>query len=146
MSTTAAETPPAAAVASGQYRIGKSFTFEAAHRLGDLPEDHKCARIHGHSYSVEVTLVAQALSGPGFVVDFADLEPVKQHLADAFDHRLINDVITVEPTSENLARLIFDWCADKLPLPDGVCVEAVRVSETATSWAEFRISVPAERG
>jgi 6-pyruvoyltetrahydropterin/6-carboxytetrahydropterin synthase len=147
MSTTVADTPPAAAaVASSQYRIGKSFKFEAAHRLGGLPEDHKCARVHGHSYTVEVTLVGHDLSGPGFVVDFADLEPVKQHLADTFDHRLINDVITVEPTSENLARLIFDWCADKLPLPDGVCVEAVRVSETATSWAEYRITVPAERG
>jgi 6-pyruvoyltetrahydropterin/6-carboxytetrahydropterin synthase len=147
VSITAAENSPAAgAVAGGQYRIGKSFRFEAAHRLGDLPDDHKCARVHGHSYTVEVTLVAQALSGPGFVVDFADLEPVKQHLADTFDHRLINDVVTVEPTSENLAWLIFDWCAAKLPLPDGVCVEAVKVSETATSWAEYRIAVPVERG
>jgi len=143
MSTTVADTPPAAA-GGGRYRIGKSFKFEAAHRLGDLPDHHKCARVHGHSYAVEVTLVAQDLSGPGFVVDFAELEPVKQYLADTFDHRLINDVVTVEPTSENLARLIFDWCAEKLPLPDGVRVEAVKVSETATSWAEYRISVPAK--
>ncbi|MEU7982885.1 6-carboxytetrahydropterin synthase QueD [Micromonospora sp. NPDC049081] len=144
MSNTVAGTTPAAA-RDGEYRIGKSFKFEAAHRLGDLPEHHKCARVHGHSYAVEVTLVAQVLSGPGFVVDFAELEPVKQYLADAFDHRLVNDVVTVEPTSENLARLIFDWCAENLPLPDGVHVEAVRVSETATSWAEFRIPVSTER-
>lgn len=143
MSTAMAEATSAAA--RGVYRIGKSFGFEAAHRLGQLAAHHKCARVHGHSYAVEVTLVAQVLSGPGFVVDFAELEPVKQWLADTFDHRLINDVVTVEPTSENLARLIFDWCAEKLPLPDGVCVEAVKVSETATSWAEYRMSVPAER-
>ncbi|MEV4706743.1 6-carboxytetrahydropterin synthase QueD [Actinoplanes sp. NPDC049316] len=144
MSPAVAEATQAAAE-GGAYRIGKSFTFEAAHRLGELPEHHKCARLHGHSYAVEVTLVAQALSGPGFIVDFAELEPVKQYLTDTFDHRLINDVVTVEPTSENLARLIFDWCAEKLPLPDGACVEAVKVSETATSWAEYRIPVPAER-
>ena len=143
MSTPVAETTPAAAE-GGQHRIGKSFKFEAAHRLGNLPDHHKCARVHGHSYTVDVTLVAQDLSGPGFVVDFADLEPVKQYMADTFDHRLINDVVTVEPTSENLARLIFDWCTKKLPLPRGVRVEAVKVSETATSWAEYRISVPAK--
>lgn len=140
MSTAAAEATPAAV-----YRIGKSFGFEAAHRLGQLPEHHKCARVHGHSYAVEVTLVGQALSGPGFVVDFAELASVKQYLADTFDHQLINDVVAVEPTSENLARLIFNWCSEKLPLPDGVCVEAVKVSETATSWAEYRMPVPAER-
>jgi 6-pyruvoyltetrahydropterin/6-carboxytetrahydropterin synthase len=145
MSAAVAETTQAA-VRRGTYRIGKSFTFEAAHRLGELPEHHKCARVHGHSYAVEVTLVAQVLSGPGFVVDFAELQPVKQYLADTFDHRLINDVITVEPTSENLARLIFDWCAEKLPLPDDVHVEAVKVSETAPSWAQYRTPVPAEWG
>ncbi|MEV0003435.1 6-carboxytetrahydropterin synthase QueD [Micromonospora sp. NPDC050980] len=145
MSATSAEAGPTAAKGRGEYRIGKSFAFEAAHRLGGLPERHKCARVHGHSYTVEVTLVAHVLSGPGFVVDFADLEPVKQYLADTFDHRLINEAIAVEPTSENLSRLIFDWCAERLPLPDGVCIEAVRVSETATSWAEYRIPVCAGR-
>jgi 6-pyruvoyltetrahydropterin/6-carboxytetrahydropterin synthase len=142
----AENSPNDTAVTIGQYRIGKFFTFEAAHRLGGLPDHHKCARVHGHSYIVEVTIAARDLSGPGFVVDFAELEPVKEYLAETFDHRLINDVITVEPTSENLARVIFDWCATKLPLPDGVWAEAVKVSETATSWAEYRIAVPAGRG
>lgn len=120
------------------YRIGKRFTFEAAHWLAGLPEGHKCGREHGHSYTVEVILASAELSGPGFVVDFAELDPIKKHLGDVFDHRKLNDVIDVEPTSENLARVLFAWCTAKLPLPATVAVEAVRVSETPTTWAEYR--------
>ncbi len=120
------------------YRIGKRFTFEAAHWLAGLPEGHKCGREHGHSYTIEVILAAAELSGPGFVVDFAELDPIKKHLGDVFDHRKLNDVIGVQPTSENLARVLFIWCTAKLPLPATVAVEAVRVSETPTTWAEYR--------
>ena len=119
-------------------RIGKRFTFEAAHRLGGLPEGHKCSRLHGHSYTVEVIIAATALSGPGFVADFADLDPLKRYLAGVFDHRVLNDVIGVEPTSENLARVVFDWCTANVPLPGGASFEAVQVSETPATWAEYR--------
>jgi 6-pyruvoyltetrahydropterin/6-carboxytetrahydropterin synthase len=119
-------------------RIGKRFAFEAAHRLGGLPEGHKCGRLHGHSYTVEVIIVAAALSGPGFVADFADLDPLKRYLAEVFDHQVLNDVVGVEPTSENLARVVFDWCAVNLLLPGGASLEAVRVSETTATWAEYR--------
>ena len=144
MNVTVAASPPAdAATAVGRYRIGKSFRVEAAHRLGGLAEQHKCSRLHGHSYTVEVTIGSVELVGPGFVVDFGDLEVLKQHLTETFDHRLINDVIDVEPTSENIARLIFEWCAAKLPLPDGAYVEAVKVSETASTWVEYCAPVAA---
>jgi 6-pyruvoyltetrahydropterin/6-carboxytetrahydropterin synthase len=120
------------------YRIAKQFTVEAAHRLGGLPEGHKCARRHGHSYRVEVILAATVLRGPGFVVDFADLGPLKRHLEATLDHRDLNEVMAVEPTSENLARGLFEWCAAELGVPAGVSVEAVRVSETPATWAEYR--------
>jgi 6-pyruvoyltetrahydropterin/6-carboxytetrahydropterin synthase len=120
------------------YRISKRFTFEAAHWLSGLPSGHKCGREHGHSYTVEVIVAAELLSAPGFVVDFADLDPLKQHVNNAFDHRLLNEAVAVEPTSENLARVVFDWCTAKLPLPITAAVEAVRISETATTWAEYR--------
>lgn len=126
---------------AGSYRIGKSFTVEAAHRLSGLPESHKCGRLHGHSYTVEVILTARELVEPGFVVDFGELNMLKRHLSDTFDHQLINDVVDVEPTSENIARLIFEWCAAKLPLPPGAFVEAVKVSETTSTWAEYRLAV-----
>lgn len=136
--------PPALPL--GHFRIGKVFTIEAAHQLGGLPEQHKCGRLHGHSFTVEVTIASTRLVGPGFVVDFAELDALKQHLTDAFDHRLLNTVVDVEPTSENLAQQIFEWCAGNLPLPDAACVEAVRVSETATTWAEYRGPGPRDRG
>ncbi len=119
-------------------RISKRFTFEAAHQLRGLPAGHKCGRQHGHSYSVEVILVATELSGPGFVADFAALDPVRKHLDEVYDHRVLNEVLDVEPTSENLARLLFDWCTANVPLPGTAAFEAVRVSETPATWAEYR--------
>jgi 6-pyruvoyltetrahydropterin/6-carboxytetrahydropterin synthase len=120
------------------YAIGKRFSFEAGHRLGGLPEGHKCARPHGHSYAVEVIVTAGELTGPGFVADFADLAALRRHLAEAYDHRMLNDVIDAEPTSENLARVLFDWCTANLALPPAATVAAVRVSETPATWAEYR--------
>jgi 6-pyruvoyltetrahydropterin/6-carboxytetrahydropterin synthase len=119
-------------------RISKRFTFEAAHQLGGLAAGHKCGRPHGHSYSVEVILAAKELSGPGFVTDFAALDPVRKHLDEVYDHRVLNEVLDVEPTSENLARLLFDWCTANVPLPGTAAFEAVRVSETPATWAEYR--------
>lgn len=120
------------------YRIGKRFAFEAAHHLPGLPDGHKCARLHGHSYTVEVTVATEgALSPPGFVVDFADLSPLGEHLKKTVDHRDLNEVLDVPPTSEHLARLLFDWCVATLVLPPGVVVESVRVRETASTFAEY---------
>ena len=120
------------------YRIGKAFSFEAAHHLPSLPGTHKCSRPHGHSYTVEVTVAATELTGPGFAADFADLAPLRGYLARALDHQDLNQVLDIEPTSENLARHLFSWCQDNIPLPGPARIEAVRVSETASAWAEYR--------
>jgi 6-pyruvoyltetrahydropterin/6-carboxytetrahydropterin synthase len=120
------------------YRIVKAFTFEAAHHLPGLPAEHKCSRPHGHSYSVEVTVAAQELTGAGFVADFADLAPFRNHLARTLDHQYLNRVLDFAPTSEHLARHLFGWCRDNIPLPPGAGIEAVRVSETPSTWAEYR--------
>ncbi|SEF55577.1 6-pyruvoyltetrahydropterin/6-carboxytetrahydropterin synthase [Nonomuraea solani] len=120
------------------FRIGKRFTFEAAHQLSGLPGGHKCGRLHGHSYTVEVVLTATELSESGFVIDFANLDPIKRHLAEHFDHQPLNEAIDIEPTSENLARVLFEWCAKNVPLPATAAIEAVRVSETSATWAEYR--------
>ncbi len=80
------------------------------------------------------------LQPPGFVLDFADLAPLEAWLKETFDHRLLNDVLGADgpaPTSENLARYIYDWAADNLPLPQGAYIERVRISETARTWAEY---------
>lgn len=125
------------------YRIGKRFRFEAAHYLRGLPEGHKCARLHGHSYTVEVSVATDGdLVPPGFVVDFAELSALGTYLSKRYDHRVLNEVVNVAPTSENLARLLFDWCSANLHLPPGVTVAAVRVSETASTFAEYAPGQP----
>lgn len=119
------------------YRIARRFTFEAAHSL-PVPEEHKCSRVHGHSYVVEIVVCGDVLDATGFVVDFAGLDPLGAHLTEAFDHRYLNDVVPV-PSSEHLARLLYDWSVTQLDLPDRVVVEMVRVSETRQSWAEYGV-------
>ncbi|GIL29055.1 6-pyruvoyl trahydropterin synthase family protein [Actinocatenispora comari] len=119
------------------YRIGKTLSFEAAHHLPGLPEGHKCGRSHGHSYQVTVVLAADDLVPPGFVVDFGDLSPLRSYIDDQLDHRNLNDVLDIPPTSERLARHFYDWCVEHLPLHDGVTIGSVRVSETAATFAEY---------
>lgn len=121
-----------------RHTIGKTFAFEAAHYLPGLPEGHKCGRMHGHSYRVTVSVGTDVdLTPPGFVVDFADLVPVKEFIDAALDHRVLNDVLDVPPTSENIARWLFDWCEIHLRLPASVWVVSVRIQETANTYAEY---------
>jgi 6-pyruvoyltetrahydropterin/6-carboxytetrahydropterin synthase len=118
------------------YRIAKRFDFEAAHQLQNLPPGHKCGRVHGHSYTVEVWFAAIHLDVTGFVTDFANLSPIGDYLDQAADHRTLNDLIA-QPTSELIARHLYDWTTTNIDMPDGVHVEKVRVSETGRSWAEY---------
>jgi 6-pyruvoyltetrahydropterin/6-carboxytetrahydropterin synthase len=121
-----------------KYRIGKRFTFEAAHHLPSLPAGHKCRQFHGHSYTAEFILKSGTLAGPGFVTDFADLAPVKTYIDSALDHHDLNEVLDLEPTSEVLAEHLASWFADNLAASVPGTLEAVRISETPTSWAEYR--------
>ncbi|MFD4718152.1 6-pyruvoyl tetrahydropterin synthase family protein [Streptomyces sp. NPDC058423] len=118
---------------SGRYRIGKSFAFEAAHCLPGLSQGHKCARLHGHSYRVEPIVEAESLVPPGFVTDFGDLAAFKRYLDAELDHRVLNDVLSVEPTSENLARHLAEWFVAEVEPGIPGRLGAARVSETASS-------------
>lgn len=122
------------------YTIAKEFRFEAAHRLNGLPEGHQCGRVHGHSYRIEVQLTeaGQLLTAPGFVVDFGELSPFKTWIDSTLDHRNLNDVLPDEPTSENLARWLYEIFFQVMPERIASRLTAVRVSETGTSWAEYR--------
>ncbi len=109
--------------------LTKEFTFEAAHRLPHVPEGHKCARLHGHSYTVEVTIRGPVDPHMGWIVDFAVLTEVWQGLRAQLDHRLLNDIPGLEnPTSELLAA----WLFERLVIP-GARVTRIRVAETCTS-------------
>lgn len=114
------------------YTITKQFSFSASHQLDGLPEDHKCARTHGHNYLVEVCLTAPVINEIGFVVDYGDLNPLKDYIDTNLDHRHLNDVLPFQPSAENLARHFYEWCKARWPQ-----VSAVRVSETPKTWAEY---------
>ena len=113
------------------YRICKQFSFEAAHSLPDLHDGHKCRSIHGHSYKIEITLKSELLNNTGMIRDFGELFDLKQYLNQKFDHQILNDIVE-QPTVENIARHLFDWCIGRYPE-----TESIRVSETETSWGEY---------
>lgn len=121
------------------YEISKRWTFDAAHHLDGLPHGHKCARVHGHTWTVEVVLASQTLVAPGFVTDFGELAPLGRYIADRLDHRNLNDALDTPPTSEGVARHLADWFLIHLqPLVAGRLVR-VRVSETPTSSASYLV-------
>ncbi|MGW2105047.1 6-pyruvoyl trahydropterin synthase family protein [Streptomyces sp. NPDC001948] len=123
----------------GTFTIGKTFDFEAGHRLSGLPAGHKCSRQHGHSYVVEVILTSTTLDDPGFVTDFGDLAPFKKFLDTELDHRNLHEILPFEPTSERLAQFLAGWFVQNLqPAIHGRLV-AVLVRETASSWARFDV-------
>ncbi|HKL46683.1 MAG TPA: 6-carboxytetrahydropterin synthase QueD [Roseovarius sp.] len=116
------------------YTITKEFHFSASHQLFGLPEDHQCARLHGHNYIVVVELRSEELNQHGFVRDYHDLAALKRYIDDELDHRHLNDVLGDDcVTAERMAKHFFHWCHAQWPE-----VSAVRVSETPKTWAEYR--------
>lgn len=114
--------------------IFKEFSIEAAHRLPNLPEDHKCYRLHGHSFRIAVHVSGTPGPETGWVMDFADIGRAFQPLFDILDHRYLNEIEGLEnPTSENLALWI--WTRLKPGLPG---LSAVHVHETCTSGCVYR--------
>ena len=120
------------------YTIAKRFEFSASHVLTLVPDDHKCRRLHGHNYEVEVICAADELDVRSMVVDFFDLDPVKRFIDDTIDHRHLNDVVPGEPTAERLAAWLFDELERVLAPSAAARLTAVRVHETPKTWAEYR--------
>ena len=107
------------------YRISKQFSFSASHVLGHLPEDHPCARMHGHNYVVTVHLKSDRLNEYGFVKDYKSLKNVRLFIDQTLDHQHLNDCMPAPPTSENIARFLYDRFKPEIPE-----LYAVEVSET----------------
>ena len=114
--------------------IFKEFDFEAAHRLPNVPPEHKCARLHGHSFKVAVHVAGSIGATSGWVCDFADIKAAVKPLIDQLDHYYLNEIEGLEnPTSENLAVWFWDRLESKLP---GITQVVVR--ETCTSGCVYR--------
>ena len=109
--------------------IFKEFQVEAAHRLPNVPDGHKCARLHGHSFKIRVYVSGPVGEQSGWVMDFADVSAAFKPLYDQLDHHYLNEIDGLDnPTSENLA--IWIWEKLKPALPE-LC--RVQVCETCTA-------------
>jgi 6-pyruvoyltetrahydropterin/6-carboxytetrahydropterin synthase len=111
----------------------KEFNIEAAHRLPNVPEGHKCARLHGHSFRIRIVVSGPVGETTGWVLDFADIKRAFAPVHDQLDHRYLNEVAGLSnPTSENLARWIWDRLKPSLPMLSGVVVR-----ETCTAGCVY---------
>ena len=114
--------------------LRKTFQFEAAHLLPHLPETHKCRRLHGHSFSVEIVVAGECDAKLGWLMDYAEISAAFKPLWEQLDHYYLNDIPGLDnPTSENLAVWIWNRLKPNLPL-----LTEVAVAETCMSRCVFR--------
>jgi 6-pyruvoyltetrahydropterin/6-carboxytetrahydropterin synthase len=119
---------------SVRVSLTKSFSFEAAHFLPDFPDGHKCRRMHGHSFRVDVVVEGEIPEGQHHLIDYGEIKAIVDPVRKRLDHYLLNEIEGLEhPTSEMIAKWIWDRVRPELPL---LC--AIRVHETCTSGCEYR--------
>jgi len=112
----------------------KRFTFEAAHRLPNVPDDHKCRRLHGHSFTVELHVEGPLDPHTGWVMDFADIKRAFAPIYERLDHHYLNDIAGLEnPTSERIAEWIWAQLKPRLPL-----LSEIVLHETCTAGCRYR--------
>jgi 6-pyruvoyltetrahydropterin/6-carboxytetrahydropterin synthase len=117
-----------------KMELRKTFQFEAAHLLPKLPQSHKCRRLHGHSFQAEVAIQGECDPELGWLLDYADITKAFKPLWEKLDHRYLNEVPGLEnPTSENIARWIWDHLKPRLPQ-----LVEVMVAETCTARCIYR--------
>ncbi len=120
---------------STKIEVIKEFKFEAAHRLTNVNPDHKCGRLHGHSFRVEIALEGTMNEKEGWLMDFGDISTVVKPIVDnELDHQYLNEIPDLgNPTSENIS--IWLWKRIKPLLPD---LKSVTVHETCTARVIYR--------
>jgi 6-pyruvoyltetrahydropterin/6-carboxytetrahydropterin synthase len=113
----------------------KTFGFDAAHLLPNVPDGHKCKRLHGHGFQFTVHLKGPVDPVTGWLIDFGDLKAVvKPIINDHLDHYFLNEVVGLEnPTSENLAIWLWNKIKPKLPL-----LYKITVFETCSSSCVYK--------
>lgn len=117
-----------------RMELRKSFQFEAAHLLPRLPRGHKCRRLHGHSFMVEVVVAGECDAKLGWLMDYADMSQAFRPVWEQLDHRYLNQIRGLEnPTSENVAAWIWRRLKPRLPL-----LTEIVVAETCTARCVYR--------
>lgn len=119
---------------SDRVRLVREFTFEAAHQLPQAPSGHKCRRLHGHSFRIELVCEGEIDPERGWLVDYGQIKALFQPIHDELDHRYLNEIPGLEnPTAENIARWI--WARLK---PNLAVLEQVNIFETCHARCEYR--------
>ena len=114
-------------------RLVHEFKFESAHRLPKVPAGHKCARLHGHSFKVELTVAGPVNPETGWFIDFDEIHALWKPLHDVLDHNYLNEVPGLEnPTSEVLSKWIWDKLKPSLP-----SLAQVTLFETCDARCEY---------
>jgi len=117
-----------------KMELRKTFQFEAAHLLPHLPKSHKCRRLHGHSFKVDIVVAGECDPKLGWLMDYADITTAFKPIWKKLDHRHLNEIPGLEnPTSENIAAWIWKRLKPKLPP-----LTEVVVAETCTARCVFR--------
>jgi len=115
------------------YEVKVISEFSAAHKLrGYLG---RCENLHGHNWGVEVCVSSKKLNKIGIAVDFRELKSKVESVLETLDHNYLNDIHyfkKVNPTSENIAKFIFDKLKKKR-----VAVKKVLVWESKSSCATY---------
>jgi 6-pyruvoyltetrahydropterin/6-carboxytetrahydropterin synthase len=114
-------------------RLVHEFRFEAAHRLPRVPAGHKCQRLHGHSFKVELAVEGPVDPETGWFIDFDELYQAWKPLHDVLDHNYLNEVEGLEnPTSEILSKWIWDRLRPQIP-----SLRRVTLFETCDARCEY---------
>ncbi len=117
---------------TGTIDIKKTFTFEAAHFMAHMPEEHAYRRYHGHSFEAEVTLTGKPDPETGWIADFAEVEAALAEVRADLDHRLLNEVPGLgAPTLERLAMWIAERLASRFPALSAVEVRRPTCGQSA---------------
>lgn len=126
--------PATAPVSAAEVELCREYRFEAAHQLPKVPAGHRCARLHGHSYKIEIFITGPTDEESGWLIDFYDLDRAVQPVVDALDHRLLNELPGLDnPTCERLCGWLWQRLATALPQ-----LSAITVWETIDSRCTYR--------
>jgi 6-pyruvoyltetrahydropterin/6-carboxytetrahydropterin synthase len=114
--------------------LRKTFQFEAAHSLPKLPTDHKCYRLHGHSFKIDVVVEGECDPKLGWVMDYADISKAFNPIWKQLDHHHLNEIEGLHnPTSEIIAKWVWDRLKPELPQ-----LSAIEVAETCNARCVYR--------
>lgn len=119
-------------------RLVRRYSFEAAHQLHDLPDEHPCSRLHGHGYRLEVAVHCHPdeLDHRGMVIEYSELDSIVAAVLERYDHRFVNDFLD-QPTVENMAPDIWECLHKAMPGSVFWAFYGIRLWETERSSVEY---------